>query len=229
MEQSIDAVREVRLRDVGIFQDLTLDEIRELEKNYHFKEAAANTVFYESHQAGETVFFIKEGRVRLYHLSAEGKTYTTAILEAGAFFGEMTMLDSSGYDSYAEAVSDSVIGLISRADFEKVLLADCRISFRIIEAMGKRLIEAEQRLADSVLKKFPSRLVSLLLRFARKNGLTTVHLTHEELAQLLGMRRETVTRILNDLQNQELIDLHRGRITLLNVEKLEAIGLERIY
>ena len=95
--------------------------------------------------------------------------------------------------------------------------------------MGKRLIEAEQRLADSVLKKFPSRLVSLLLRFARKNGLTTVHLTHEELAQLLGMRRETVTRILNDLQNQELIDLHRGRITLLNREKLEAIGLERIY
>lgn len=226
MEQLTDAVREVRLGDVGIFQDLTLDEIRELEKNYHFKEVGAKTVFYESRGAGETVFFIKEGRVRLYHLSAEGKTYTTAILEAGAFFGELTLQPgSSGYDSYAEAASDCIVGLISHADFEKFLLADCRIAVRITEAMGKRLVEAEQRLADSVLKKFPSRLVSLLLRFARKDGLTTVHLTHDELAQLLGMRRETVTRILNDLQNQELIDLQRGRITLLNREKLEAIGL----
>ena len=73
MEQPIDAVREVRLRDVGIFQDLTLDEIRELEKNYHFKEVAAKTVFYESREAGETVFFIKEGRVRLYHLRRKAK------------------------------------------------------------------------------------------------------------------------------------------------------------
>ena len=225
-KETSDAVRNVRLCDVGIFQDLTLDEIRELEKNCHFKEVAADTVFYESLEAGETVFFIKAGRVRLYHLSAEGKTYTTAILEAGAFFGEMTLFGSPRYDSYAEAVTDCTIGLISRADVERFLLNDCRIAFRIIETLGKRLIEAERRLSDLVLKNVPSRLVSLLLRFARKSDSTTVNLTHEELAQLLGTRRETVTRTLNELQNQRLIHLHRGRVTLLNVEELKTIGLE---
>jgi len=220
------AARDVRLCDVGIFQDLTLDEIRELEKKYRFKKVAADTVFYESREVGETVFFIKDGRVRLYHLSAEGKTYTTTTLEAGAFFGEMTLFGSPRYDSYAEAVTDCTIGLISRADVEKSLLADCRIAFRIIETLGRRLVEAEHRLSDLVLKNIPSRLVSLLLRFARKDDSTTVILTHEELAQLLGTRRETVTRTLNELQNRELIDLHRGRISLLNTEKLETIALE---
>ena len=226
MKETTVAVRDVRLCDVGIFQDLTLDEIRELEKKCHFKEVAADTVFYESHEAGETVFFIRDGRVRLYHLSAEGKTYTTAILGTGAFFGEMTLFGSPRYDSYAEAVTRCTIGMISRADVERFLLDDCRIAFRIIEALGRRLTEAEQRLSDLVLKNVPSRLASLLLRFAKKDDSTTVLLTHEELAQLLGTRRETVTRTLNELQNQQLIDLQRGRISLLNTERLKTIGAE---
>lgn len=227
MKETPDAVRDVRLRDVEIFRDLTLDEIMELEEHCHFREVASNTVFYESQEAGETVFFIRDGRVRLYHLSAEGKTYTTAILEAGAFFGEITLHPGSPPDdSYAETVTDCTIGLISRAAVEAFLLADCRIARRVIEVLEKRLIEAERRLSDLVLKNIPSRLVSLLLRFARKNDSTAVNLTHEELAQLLGTRRETVTRILNELHHQNLIELRRGRVTLLDAERLEKIGAE---
>lgn len=227
VNETPDAVWEVRLCDVGIFRDLAHDEIRELEKHCHFREAVANTVFYESQQAGETVFFIKSGRVRLYHLSAEGKTFTTAILEAGAFFGEVTLQPGSPCDeSYAETVTDCTIGLISRAAVEGFLLADCRIARRVIEVLEKRLIEAECRLSDLVLKNIPSRLVSLLLRFARKNDLAVVHLTHEELSQLLGTRRETVTRILNGLHNQNLIELRRGCVTLLDTERLKKISAE---
>ncbi len=221
------ATGEIFLRDVEIFQDLTAEEISELVKKVHFKEVAAGTVFYESHQSSEILFFIKKGRVRLYHLSAEGKTFTTAILEAGTFFGEMTLLGQKLYGSCAEAVTACTISSINRKDVEKFLFADGRIAFRVVEALGKRLFEVEQRLADLALKNIPSRLISLLLRLAEPptNGNTAeVFLTHEELAQMLGTRRETVTRILNEQSCQGSIVLHRGRITLLDVERLNKIS-----
>ena len=221
-KQTIDG--EIYLRDVDIFQDLTPAEISELQRKVHFREVAAGTVFYESHQSSEILFFIKEGRVRLYHLSAEGKIFTTAILTAGTFFGEMTLLGQRLYGSCAEAVAPCVISSISRRNIEKILFADARIAFRVVEALGKRLFEVEQRLADSALKNIPARLGSLLLRLAQQSSsgdVAEVFLTHEELAQMLGTRRETVTRILNELEsNQGSIALHRGRITLLDVERL---------
>jgi CRP/FNR family transcriptional regulator, cyclic AMP receptor protein len=215
------------LRDVDIFQDLTPEEISELQQKVHFKEFAAGTVFYESHQNCEVMFFIKKGRVRLYHLSAEGKTLTTALLEPGTFFGEMTLLGQRLYGSCAEAVTACTISSISRKDIEKFLFADARIAFRVVEALGRRLFEVEQRLADLALKNTSSRLVSLLLRLADQpstDGAAEVLLTHEELAQMLGTRRETVTRILNEQSSRGNIALHRGRITLLDIEGLSKIS-----
>ena len=218
---------ETFLRGVDIFQDLTPEEVSELQRKVHFKEVAAGTVFYESHESSEVLFFMKEGRVRLYHLSAEGKTFTTAILTAGTFFGEMTLLGQRLYGSCAEALTACTISMISRKDVEKFLFADGRIAFRVVEALGGRLFEVEQRLADLALKNIPSRLMSLLLRLAPppSNGSAAeVFLTHEELAQMLGTRRETVTRILNEQSTQGSIVLHRGRITLLDIERLNKIS-----
>ena len=93
--------------------------------------------------------------------------------------------------------------------------------------LGKRLFEVEQRLADLALKNIPSRLIALLLRLAEpspKGNTAEVFLTHEELAQMLGTRRETVTRILNEQSCQGSIALHRARITLLDVERLNKIS-----
>lgn len=216
---------EINLRNVDIFQDLTPSEISVLEKKMRFARVAARTVFYEPDESNKSLFFIVEGRVRLYHLSADGNIFTTAILEAGSFFGEM-MLGRDAYRNYAEAVTDCSICLMSRNEAEENLLGDPRIAFRIIETLGRRLIETEQRLADLILKNIPSRLIALLLQIVRRTNSSEVHLTHEELAQLLGVRRETVTRILNVLQNRNLIEIHRGLIVLLNLEKLERISSE---
>lgn len=224
MVENLDSVQGDNLCEVGIFQDLTTDETRELEKKCQYREVAAKTIFYESQQAGGVMFLIRHGRVRLYHLSAEGKTFTTAILEAGDFFGDMLFDERGCYECFAEATTACAINLMSREDVETYLLGDRRIAVRIVENLGRRLSGVEQRLADLVLKNIPSRLAALLLRIARRNDAADVFLTHEELAQLLGTRRETVTRILNELQNRRLIDLHRGHIVLLDAETLKKIG-----
>lgn len=225
MKTEIKSAEESHLSAVEIFQDLTVGEIIKLEDKCHLKQFTARTVFYAFGQADGDIFLIKKGRVRLYHLSTEGKIFTTAILEAGTFFGAAAF-DGENHGEYAETVTDCTICLMSRHDFETVLLADSRIAFRIVEALEKRLLEAERRLAELVLKNIPARVAALLLYYARQNDTSDVRLTHEELAQMLGTRRETVTRILNDLQDRHLIEQHRGRIALLDVERLKKIGAD---
>lgn len=228
MSQKNDSIKSAYLRDAEIFQDLTTNEVDEMAQLMPLIEVAAQTVFYTAQNATESIFLIKEGRVRLYYLSAEGKTLTTAILEKGTFFGEMALLGQRLYGNFAETVTDCKLCLISREDLKKFLLADRRIAFRIVETLGQRLLESEQKLADITLKHVPARVASLLLQLASKqntselsaNDALELHFTHEQLGQLLGIHRETITRTLKELSRLNYIQLHRGRIVLLDADGL---------
>lgn len=108
----------------------------------------AGTVFFSPDQAAEVLFILKEGQVRLYHLSPDGKALTTAVLEPGTIFGEMALLGQRLHQSYAEALRPCLLCLMSRDDVKHLLLSDPRVATRIAEILGQRLILAEQRLSD---------------------------------------------------------------------------------
>jgi CRP-like cAMP-binding protein len=220
------------LRDVEIFQDLTEQEVERLGEKMPLKNVAARTVLYAPDEPTEVLFMIKEGRVRLFRLSADGKTITTATLEEGTFFGQLALLGQQLYGNFAETLTDCVICVISRQDAKTHLIGDARIAYRIVETLGRRLLEVEQRLADAALKHVPARVASLLLQFAkkqidaRKDGgalpTETIEIvcTHEELAQMLGVHRETITRTLKEFSRLNFIRLARGRILLLDTNGL---------
>lgn len=220
------------LRDVEIFQDLTEAEVDALGERMPLKNVAARTVFYEPDEPSEVLFMIKKGRVRLFRLSADGNVITTAILEQGTFFGQLALLGQRLYGNFAEALTDCVICEISRADAKTYLIGDARIAYRIVETLGRRLLEIEQRLADAALKHVPARAAALLLQFAkkqidaRKGGgeISAENLeivcTHQELAQMLGIHRETMTRTLKEFSRLNYIRLGRGRIALLDADGL---------
>ncbi len=230
MKESSDKL--IFLRDAEIFRDLTETEVDALGKKMPLKNVAARTVFYAPDEPTEVLFMIKKGRVRLFRLSADGKSITTAILEQGTFFGQLALLGQQLYGNFAEALTDCVICVISRADARTYLIGDARIAYRIVETLGRRLLEIEQRLADAALKHVPARVASLLLQFAKKqidarnNGgeisAETIEIicTHEELAQMLGIHRETMTRALKEFSRLNYIRLGRGRIALLNANGL---------
>lgn len=224
------------LRDVDIFRDLNQTEVEVLGKYAPMQRVPAGTVFYSPEQAGEVLFILKEGRVRLYHMSADGKALTTAVLEAGTIFGEMALLGQHLHQSYAEALSPCLLCLMSREDVKGMLLSDPRIATRIAEILGQRLISAEQRLSDFAFKNLPQRLASLLLQMARPprarlfravGGPPEVRFTHEALAEMIGAYRETTTKILNEFRAQGLIDLKRGCVVILDAAGLRALSEQR--
>ena len=122
------------------------------------------------------------------------------------------------HDSYAESMDPCVLCLMSRDDVRELLLGDPRIALRITEIMGGRLLEAERRLSDFVFKSLPERIVTLLLtledrqpRLFFRPSRAEVPYTHEQLAEMVGTHRETVTKVLNELREQGLIELSAAR------------------
>ena len=111
----------------------------------------------------------------------------------------------------------------------KYLLSDPRISARITTLLGRRLLDMERRLSETVFKSVPERIAGTLLALAgqqRRIGLPgrppVVALTHEQIAALAGTSRETTTKILGEYADRGLIKLGRGCITLLDSDRLHA-------
>jgi CRP/FNR family transcriptional regulator, cyclic AMP receptor protein len=221
------------LQSVDIFCDLDHDEVEQLGMHTPMQRVPTGTVFFSPEQASEVLFILKEGRVRLYHLSPDGKALTIAVLEEGTIFGEMALLGQHLHQSYAEALGPCLLCLMSREDVKQMLLGDPRIAIRIAEMLGQRLIGAEQRLSDFAFKSLPQRLASLLLQLARPpkarlfrpaGGHLEVRFTHEALAEMIGTYRETATKILNEFRLYGLIELKRGCIVIIDAERLRALS-----
>ena len=165
-------------------------------------------------------------------MSPDGRALTTAIINPGTIFGEMVIVGQQMHDSFAEALDEVVVCVMTRADVQRLLLGDQRIAARISETLGRRLSQLEQRLSDAIFKSVPERIAgTLTVLAAGRHPLSLgrglqVSLTHEQLAALAGTSRETTTKILGEFADQGLLTLGRGKITLLDLDQLAKLAGE---
>jgi CRP-like cAMP-binding protein len=218
-----DEPRTFVLREFDLFQDLDDDEVGSIGAAAPMRELPVRQVLFSPTTPTEVLFILKEGRVRLFTVGADGRTLTTAIVEAGQVFGEMASMGQSMTDTWAETLEPCTVCLMSREDVQRLLMSDPRIAARIAEYLGQRVAELESRLADTVLKSAADRVVGSLLRMAQHDG-ETIRLTHEQLADLVGTTRETVTKVLGELAERRLVQLKRGRIVVIDRRGLAGIA-----
>lgn len=209
------------LSELAVFQDLTAREMEDLNRITTMSTVQKGRVFYRPEEPGEVLFILKEGRVQLYRISPEGKKLVITTLGEHTLFGEMALLGTKMHNTFAEAVEDCLICVMSRTDLERLILSRPQVALRILEITGKRLREAEERLENMAFKGIPARLASLLLRMSSEQESDEVTgMTHQDLAESVGTYRETATQVLNDLKSQGLIEIGRKRIQLLDKEAL---------
>lgn len=215
------------MTEVDIFADLDAAEMDALAASAPSKQFSAGSLIYSPHQPIETLFILKGGRVRIFRVSPDGRALTTAIISPGTIFGEMVVIGQQMHDSFAEALDDVAVCVMSRVDVQRMLLGNAKIAARISETLGRRLAQVEQRLSDAIFKSVPERIAGTLLVMARNRPLARgaqVHLTHEQLAALAGTSRETTTKVLGEFADQGAITLARGRITVLDTDALERLA-----
>ncbi len=218
------------LSNTDLFQDLTPPELAELDRKTTMQTCERGRVFYLPGETGEVLFILKEGRVQLYRLSAEGRKLVFATLGPGTVFGEMSMIGQGMYDAFAEAAEPCTICVMSRRDVAALLRSKPQIAMRLLELVAVRMQELETQLEDIAFRSVPVRLATLLLRLAGGSegevppAATVGGLTHQDLADMLGVYRETVTSALDNFRNNDIITIGRRQLVLRNVPRLRELA-----
>ena len=213
------------LQMVDIFQDLSEDEIQEIDRASTMSTYRKGKIFYMPEDRSEVLFLVKQGRIQLYRISPDGKKLVIGTIGPGAVFGEMSLIGQGMHNSFAEAVEECVLCVMSRDDVERLLMSKPRVALRIFEVLGRRLKEAEARSEEIAFKGIPARLASLLLQLADGQGGDIITgLTHQDLGEQIGTYRETTTQTLNIFKADGLIETGRKRISILDREGLRRLA-----
>jgi CRP/FNR family transcriptional regulator, cyclic AMP receptor protein len=212
------------LSTMELFRDFSPEEMKEIDNATFMQTCKAGRVFYTPGQTGEVLFILKKGAVQIYRMSTEGRKLVIAQLQPFTFFGEMSCIGQGMYDSFAEATEDSLICTMSRTDVDRLILTKPQVIRRILEAVGKRMVEVERLLEEVAFKGLIPRIASLLLKEA--DGDEIKGLSHQDIAERLGVYRESTTLALNELKTAGIIDIGRKRITIIDRKRLENAASE---
>lgn len=214
------------LSAVDIFRDMAPEEVAHLERVTRMSTAPAGQLIFVPGKTGEMLFLLKRGRVQLYRLSADGRKFIVAVLGPETFFGEMSLLGEEMTSTFAEALEDSTVCVMTRDDVEALILRKPQVALRLLEVLGRRLMDAEDRLQEVAFKKVPARVAALLLKLAERGDEREVHLSHQEIADMLGIYRETVTNALDRLKETGAVEIGRRRIALRDLDLLRQLAEE---
>jgi CRP-like cAMP-binding protein len=224
---------EIHYVDAGdIFRNLAPDQREQIERLLSYKTYPAGQIFHSPDEYGEQLFVLRTGQVRLYKLSTEGRALTLAVLEAITIFGEMTLVGQWMHDTFAEAITECTIGMIDREALRQILQDYPQVALSFMEIMGQRLHAIENKLADIAFKSVPQRLASVLLNLAdissplRRANVppAVVRYTHQQLAEMVGSYRETVTKAMGEFREAGLIQVKEEMVYLTDLAELQRLA-----
>lgn len=214
------------LQAIAMLKDLPPQAMQRVEDETRLVEYTSGHHFFMPDDPGERLYILKSGRVQLYRISPDGRKLIVRVLHPGAIFGHMALIGQRLHNTYAQALDDVIICIWSREAVERVLIENPSVALRFLETLGERLADAEDRLSEITFKNLPARLAGLLLRLVAKSHFPDeLHgYTHQDLADMLGTYRETVTQILNDFKSAEMITLSRKCVHIRNPAALREVA-----
>jgi CRP-like cAMP-binding protein len=227
------ALADYTFADEDIFGDLKPEQRGRIERAISWAEYPSGQIFFAPEESGDRLYLLRRGRVRIYKLSPEGRTLTLLILEPSSLFGEMALAEGWVHDTFAESMTECSIGTIGRDELRRALNAYPSASLRFMNIMGRRLRALERKLADIAFKSVPQRLATVLLSLADALGEqaesatppSVVRYTHQQLAEMIGSYRETVTKAIGEFREAGLIRVEEDAIYLTDVARLrELVG-----
>ncbi len=182
-----------------------------------------------------SVFLLASGRARIYHLNSDGRQTVLSFIEPGEVFGELAIVDPSAVLDYVETMDASVVVQIPVAALHQLMETSPAFLMGVTKLIGLRRRRVEQRLKNLLFRSNREKLVHLLLdlveQYGSQNGIGVelgIRLSHQELANVIGSTRETVTITLGHLRDEGLIHVARQRIVLKRPERLAVmVGREQ--
>ena len=218
------------LQNLSVFSRLSEEELQliceKAQDSYYDK---GEIIFFE-YDHPKKLYLLAEGQVKLTMMSPEGQEKVLTILQEGDLFGEISLFDHNPHPVTAEVQEQAQLFILPWSDLESIILERPGMALKIIEALARKTRLLTSQIRELVFQDARGRLAALLQRLSSDFGVETKQgirielvLTHQELANLLGTSRVTVTRMMNNFARQGLIKIVDRKIIILASEKLEEI------
>jgi len=203
------------LRNVPIFSDLKDSDLNIISDKMISRAYEKGQMILLEESQGETFFIIVSGAVKVTRLSDDGREVILAILGESDFFGEMSLLDGEGRSANIVANEDAEVLTLSRRDFLDCLETYPSIAIALLEELAIRLRKSDQHIESLSLSDSEHRIAITLIRFAQELGTIKqgdVKISNlpfqQDIANMAGTSRETVSRTLKLLEEKDLIKKH---------------------
>ncbi len=213
------------LKRIPLFSSLKDDELEAIYKLSYIRKCTKDSIILLENEGGDTLFIIISGKVKVTTFSESGKEVIFSILNEGDFFGDMSLMDGKPRSATVISIEDSELRLLRRNDFIKLVEEHPRIALILLEELTARLRKADERIESLAILDVTGRVAGILLQLADERGEKTDNgvviksrPTHQELANMVGTTRETVTRVLKQLENKKYINMSGKDLQIFDPE-----------
>ncbi|MDR7238629.1 Crp/Fnr family transcriptional regulator [Neobacillus drentensis] len=229
----IELIKKV-LADFTLFRELNDFEITKIADISIAREWKKQSHVFLQGDPLENVYFIYEGKIKIYKSDINGKEQIVAIAKKGEMFPHVGFFRKGDYPAYAEVLESSTLIAIPISKFENVLIENPELCIKVFKVLGEKIVDLQNRLEEQILNNTYEQIVKLLIRLAQKHGkeqedgtiLLKSEFTNKDLANMIGTTRETISRTLTKMKKDELIEVDDEGNTIVDVEILmEEINL----
>jgi len=220
-----------RMKNESFFCRMSDAAMREWDRIKHVTSYPEGAMLCMEGEAARGIHILCQGRVKLLTTNSEGKTFILKIAQPGQVFGLNSIVTGRPHEVTVETMQPSVFAYVSKEDFLRFIKDNGEACLRVVQQLGQECHSAYEvirslGLASSVSEKLAKFLVGWSADGQERAGAVRVKLalTHEELAQLIGCSRESVTRTLSDFRRQKLVELNGSTLLVWNKTALETIA-----
>lgn len=219
------------LRNHKLFSVLSNAQIDDLCIMTRYKRAEKGEIIYFADESDKRIFILKKGTIKICENDGKGNEVVKELLMQGDLFGEISLDQSKGSSEYAQALSKDVIICSFRlVDFEYVLEKNPDIALKYTKLVGFKFKRLKNSYNNLFFKDVKTRLIHFLLDWAEREGqaenaklVLKNYLTHQDIAGVICSTRQTVTQLLNELEQQNLISYGRKEVVIENKELLHSL------
>jgi len=209
------------------FQDVVCDltGLDELKDSAQIKSYGKREGIYFEGDTPKWLYYVKEGHVRNYKVTRDDKELVTGLYGAGDFFGYIDLLSQGTYKEFAVSIEGAKLALISKDDFEKLILSNKDVSINFIKLLAGDIVDRENELVslayNTVRKRVANALSKLYIKYKEELAeRVEVTVTRDELASMVGTATESVIRILSEFKKDGYIKTKGSLITILDYPSL---------
>jgi CRP/FNR family transcriptional regulator len=211
------------LKKIQLFNSLTDDELHQIKDKLSLKKYKKHEVILFEEDTTEYMYIILNGKIKVTQSTEDGKEILLAMHHSGEFFGEMSLIDGKTSPATVVAMEDSSVAIISRKEFFTLIRTQMKILDNLLLILCSRLRDAWEKIQLLNLKNASQRIKILFLMLSDRYGEKTdegitlnIKLTHQEIAEMTGMTRETVTRMLDKWQKDGEIKVLKNKFIHLS-------------